>query len=357
MVLHVKKLVAKRKGTPSVVSLLSAGDVLAEVTEWIPTGFEGLDEIFGGGLPVGRCSEFFGPEVSGKSALLRAAVRGVQSLGGLAVVADYELAMDPAKFKQEGIDASRVIYDVPETIEQGLDLFRDKISYFEAHPPAFPVLMGWDSIAQAIAQQELEEESAEDSHVGVQARAMGKVFRSLTRRIAKSRIHLMFINQERVKIGAKSYGGFIPLDTPGGRAAKYAASLRVRCTRIQTLKQGDLSTGYVLQCQTQKSKLTPPHRKATWILDFNYGPSRELSTFKTLLDGKVLKSGGGLYKAPWMPSAVSRYEFIGLMRDNPELWETAQAVSREIVHKSITFNPLGPQTTADDTNADGDDGE
>lgn len=294
IVTEVKKAVVKRKGSPSTVGRLS--DVHdAGVTDWIPSGFESVDAILGGGWPEGRASEVFGPEASGKSALLRAGCRGAQSRGGFGIILDYERTMDPDKFPDEGIDPTRIVYCRPDTIEDGLNILRDHFDQFEKKPPKFPVFIGYDTIAAAVASAELDEDDANDSHVGLQARAMGKMFRTLIGRLAKRRIHMMFVNQERVKIGGFSKGGFVPLDTPGGRAAKFYSSVRVRTTRIQTLGKGIFKTGYRMQAQTVKNKSFPPHRRASWVIDFDRGPSPELSTFYTLLDANLFKSSGGNY--------------------------------------------------------------
>lgn len=288
----------------------------AGVTDWIPSGFEGLDVILGGGWPEGRFSEVYGPEASGKSAMLRAAVRGVQSQGGFGIILDYEKTMDPEQFPAEGIDPDGVIYAKPDTIEQGLNILRHHLDVFEAKPPNFPIFIGLDSIAAAIARAELEEDDAEDSHIALQARAMGKLFRSLVGRISKRRIHMMFINQERELIGGQSRGGYKPTTTPGGKAAKYYASIRVRTSRIQTLGKAPKQSGYKMQAQTVKNKSFPPHRKASWIIDFTRGPSPHLTTFHTLLEANQWKSSGGLYT----PSFAGKGEIVSNKPRTMDQW-------------------------------------
>lgn len=297
---------------------------------------------------------------SGKSAHMHLCIKGVQSVGGLAILNDYELALDPEKMDQLQIDPKRLVYNVPETIEQGLDVWRFYVELFEKKPPKFPVLFGWDSIAQSVARAELEEETADDAHVGVQARAMGRVFRAFMRRIAKNRIHMMFVNQERDKIGGFSKGGFKPLDTPGGRAAKYAASLRVRTTRVATLKEGTRAVGYLIQNTTQKAKLVPPHQRARWVLDFRLGPSPELTMFQTLLDAKRIKSaGGGDYVAKGIvPKSFTRLEWVDLLRGHAD-WRAvaAQAAVRATVDQVSIFNAPPDEPEFEDSEAAGSDAE
>ena len=340
---EVKRKQGLRKGAPSVCQVLSDGGILSEVTEYIPTGFEGIDAILGGGVPVGRSSEVFGPEAAGKSAFARACARGVQSLGGIAVIIDYELSTDSEKVASEGLDPDRIIYETPETIEEGLNILRDKLDYFEKRKPNFPILIVWDSIAAAIARAELEEDNADDAHVGVQARAMGKLFRSTVRRIAKNRIHMMFVNQERDKIGGYSKGGYKPTDTPGGRAAKFFSTVRLRCTKIGTYKSGTTPAGFDLRITSVKNKHFPPLQRADWLIDFDYGPSPELVTLKALMLGRHVVSGDGKYSpVKWFDiDPMTREEWIATMRNNDEFREKARALSVEVTRKRATAPTVG----------------
>ena len=302
---------------PNSVSLLSDGDILSDVTEWISTGFPGLDHILGGGWAVGRCSEVFGPEGHGKTALGHRAMKSCQDMGGHAGILDFEVALDKPKMRQLEIDPKRLFYFAPKDMEQGWDMLWSALDYTEKNRPKYPTMYVFDSVAAAVPRAERLEESMDKVHVGLQARIMGKGCRKLFRRIARVRAHVMFINQERDRVGGSMYQEAV---TPGGRAVKFAASMRVRVTRVSTLsrtvKDEKIATGYLIRAATRKCRLFPPHRKTTWVLDFKHGPSPELTLLQNLIDARILKvSGGGMYKAPWSKKPVKKARWIERMED------------------------------------------
>jgi recombination protein RecA len=291
---------------------------MSDVTEWIPSGFIGLDEILGGGWPVGRASEVFGDEGCGKSALAHMAIKGVQSIGGIAVLLDYEAALDEEKILQLGIDPERLIYEIPDHIEQGWDIIWAIMEDLEKNAPKAPMLIVWDSIGGAVPKAELDATSSEKPHVGEVARAMSRGCRRMFKVIAKVRAHMMWISQERHKIG----GGFSPFgpvkETSGGKGPKYASSVRLRCARVKTLKRLGVkarATGYQIKSITKKNKVAPPEQNMEWVIDFKRGPSPELSTLQTLLDaGVVRSSGGGKYRMKGLSDGFKKSEWINRMR-------------------------------------------
>jgi recombination protein RecA len=313
LVNDARSFLKSKKMNEASVRLLSEGGVLSEVTEWIPTGFVGLDYILGGGWAVGRCSEVYGPEGSGKSALSHRAIRACQDNGGVAIHLDFERALDPPKMKQLGIDPTRLVYEIPECIEDAWDLLWRNLTYIEANMPEAPTLIVWDSVAQSVPKAELKEKGFDDAHVGLIARAMSKGCRRVLARIDKTRAHLMWINQERDRIGGKPWQDAV---TPGGKAIRYATSMRVRVCNVSTGKDAaGLSTHYLVRSTTKKCRLFPPHRKMTWVLDFKHGPSPELTLFQGLIDERVIKSAGNVYKVPWSKTNIQRSAWIGLMQD------------------------------------------
>lgn len=293
LVMSVRK---KIKGVD--FQLASAGSIMSEVREWIPTGFPGLDFIFGGGWPVGRCSEVAGEEGCGKSALAQMACIQTQLLGGLVVYFDFENALDPGKMEQLGINPEALLYLSPDYIEQAWDVVWTLVDQLLEKPPPAPTLIVWDSVGGSLTKSQMES-SAEDSHVGAVSRVMTPNCAKLFKKIARCRAHVLFVNQERAKIGGFTRFGPPPKSTTGGAGLKYAASLRVRCQRVMTLKEKGNSgpaIGYLIRTTTDKNRLTPPHRKATWVLDFGVGPSPDLTMFETLKDaGRLVSAGGGLY--------------------------------------------------------------
>lgn len=307
---------SKMKRESTNIGVMSEDTTLAEVKEWIPSMFPNIDAILGGGWPVGRASEVFGAEGAGKSALSHMAVKGVQSIGGTAMFIDFEASLDPCKMDQLGIDESRLIYATPEDIEEAWDMVWEVVAFLKSKPPKAPMLIVWDSIAASVPRAELNAESSSAAHVGLVARSMSQGCRRMYRAIAKVRAHMMWINQERQKIGAAKFQQ--QSDTTGGNAVKYAASIRARCSRVATLKQtvggSERATGYAIRVLTRKNKLHPPHQRSSYVLDFTHGPSPELTILDALIHAKVVKSaGGGYYKGPWTEDKFRKAEWLALM--------------------------------------------
>ena len=316
----------------STIATLNQSDALADVTEWIPSGFIGLDEILGGGWAVGRASEVFGDEGCGKSAIAHMAIRGVQSIGGIALLLDYEAALDEGKLLQLGIDPERLIYEVPDHIEQGWDIIWATIAELEKNKPDAPLLIVWDSIGGAVPKAELEADSAKAT-VGEVARAMSKGCRRMFKAIAKVRAHMMWISQERSKIGGFSPFGPVK-ETSGGAGPKYASSQRVRCARVKTLKRSGTkgrATGYQIKSITKKNRVAAPEQQMEWVIDFKRGPSPELAVLHTLLDaGRIRSTGGGKYKMKGYEPKFRRADWFDLMLDS-EVRSAAEALYLEVV--------------------------
>lgn len=312
------------------ISTLDASSALADVTEWIPSGFVGLDQILGGGWAVGRASEVFGDEGCGKTAIAHRAILGVQKAGGFAVLLDFEAALDEQKVLQLGIDPSRLLYSVPEHIEQGWDMIWAVMAKLREKAPNGPVLIVWDSIGGAVPKAEIEEKSSDKAHVGEVARAMSKGCRKMFRAIAKVRAHMMWISQERHKIGGFSPFGPVK-ETSGGKGPKYAASQRVRLARVKTIKEGKRATGYLIKAITKKNRLAPPEQSMEWVIDFKAGPSPELTLMHTLLDaGKIRVSNGKLLFKPWGSEPFAKSDWIKLLA-KPRRLELAMASYRQVI--------------------------
>jgi len=312
-------------------------ETLADVVEWIPTGFAGIDEVFGNGWPVGRVSEVFGAEGSGKSALTHVAIRECQRMGGTAVYLDYEHALEKKTLLQLGIDPEKLVYVCPDHMEQGFDVVFKMLDRLIEKPPEHPTLIVWDSVGASPAKVEVDEKSSEDSHVAAKARVLSSQCGKLFKKIARARAHVILVNQERMKLGG--FGGFggPELQTTGGKAAKYAFSLRVRCVRVSTVKKGGTSgpaCGYLILTTTKKNKCAPPHQKATWYLDFKHGPSPILTVWHVLKDANRIRStGGGKYTGSW--AGGRKFEkgdaWIALWEEDPEFREAAQGAYLEVV--------------------------
>lgn len=335
MVKQLRKRVKKTKGNPKELGLLGDdGVVLAEVTEYIPTGFENLDFILGGGWPVRRAVEVFGPEGKGKSALTHMAIKNVQAIGGTAMLLDFEGALDLDKMVGYKIDPKRLIYYQPDHIEQAWELVWEMMEELEANPPVAPFLIVWDSVAGSVPKAELEEKSFDKAHVALIARAMSKGCRRMYKASAKVRACMMFVNQLRDQIGKFGLGP--QTTTPGGKAVKYASSIRVGIKYTKNIKMGDLVSGYQVFVTTVKNRLFPPHRKTSWVLDFEYGPSPDLTMYHFLKDCKppqIRSAGKSGYKGKWSDTTFKKRDgFLEALKDR-EFRKGAKAAFTAAIQK------------------------
>jgi recombination protein RecA len=320
-------------------------DLLSDVEEWLPTGFANLDEILGGGWPVGRISEIFGKEGSGKSALSHIAVKSCLDIGGLCYYIDTENSLEKRKLVQLGIDESRVIRSTPKDVEECWDTLwacLDTIDGLKTGEKP-PILIVWDSIAASIPRDEWEAASATDKKrpAGL-AKSMSEGCRKAYRRVARSDVHLMFINQLRTQFGGS--GGFgTNQATVGGVAVDYAATTRVKVWRAflkKTVNKVARKIGYTVTADIEKNKIFPPHQSCKWILDFRYGPSPEFTMFHFLIGQKVIKTtSGGYYQAPWTEVQFRRGQWLKRMED-VEFREAAEAAYLQQIAETSFFHDL-----------------
>ncbi len=249
----------------------------------ISTGALTLDLALGiGGVPRGRVVEFYGPESSGKTTLAMHVMASAQKAGGNAVLIDAEHAFDPAYARKLGVKVDEMHVSQPDYGEQALNIVERLV-----RSDAVDVIV-IDSVAALVPKAELEGATG-DQFVGLQARMMSQTLRKLTGIVAKSRTTVIFINQLRMKIGVM-FGS--PETTPGGRALKFYASVRIDLRRIGGIKQGDKDIGNVVRAKVVKNKMAPPARKAEFDLMFGTGISWEGSVLDGAMSlGLVTKSG------------------------------------------------------------------
>jgi len=249
----------------------------------IPTGSLSLDIALGGtGVPRGRVLEVFGPESSGKTSLTLHIIANVQKLGGVAAFIDAEHALDPSWAKRLGVKLDDLLVSQPDTGEQALEICEMLV-----RSNAVDVVV-IDSVAALVPRAEIEGEMG-DSLPGLQARLMAQALRKLTGAIAKSRCTVIFINQIREKIGI-SFGN--PETTPGGRALKFYASVRIDVRRTGSIKEGEVSVGNRVRARVVKNKMAPPFREAEFDIMFDHGISYEGDLIDlAVLDQIVDKSG------------------------------------------------------------------
>lgn len=253
--------------------------------DFIPTGSLELDIALGiGGLPRGRIVEIFGPESSGKTTVALHVVAEAQKKGAAAFI-DAEHALDPGYAKKLGVDIENLIISQPDTGEQALEIAEALV-----RSGAVDVLV-IDSVAALVPKAEIEGEMG-DSHVGLQARLMSQALRKLAGAIKKSNTTAIFINQLREKVGVM-FGS--PEVTPGGRALKFYASVRLDVRRIETLKKNNEMIGNRTRVKVVKNKVASPFKVAEFDIMYGEGISREGNILDVGVTCDIVDKAGSWY--------------------------------------------------------------
>ncbi|MFH1593336.1 MAG: recombinase RecA [Candidatus Omnitrophota bacterium] len=252
----------------------------------IPTGAITLDLALGiGGVPRGRVIEIFGPESSGKTTLSLSIIANAQKLGGQAAFIDAEHAFDAGYAKKIGVDLDSMLISQPDAGEQALDIVETLV-----RSNAVDIIV-IDSVAALTPRAEIEGEMGQ-SFMGLQARLMSQALRKLSGVISKSKTCVIFINQIREKIGVV-WGN--PETTPGGRALKFYASVRIDLRRTASLKKGEEVVGNRVRASIVKNKVAAPFRKAEFDIMYDEGISRATNVLDVAETSGIVKKIGTWY--------------------------------------------------------------
>jgi len=302
--------IAKDYGDGAIMRL---GDEKITDVEVIPTGNILIDRALGvGGFPRGRVVEVFGPESSGKTTLTLTVIAQAQRRGGLAAFIDVEHALDPQYARKLGVDLDDLLVSQPSSGEEALRICETLV-----RSNALDVIV-IDSVAALVTKAELEGEIG-DTTVGAQARLMSAALRKLTALISKARTCCIFTNQIREKIGVM-FGN--PETTPGGKALKFYASVRVDIRRIGAIKQTDgVVTGNRTRVKIVKNKVAPPFTEAEFDIMYNEGISSTGALLDLALEKQVIEKRGSWLSYKGTQLAQGRDAGKEALKADPKLYQ------------------------------------
>ncbi|NIO16796.1 MAG: recombinase RecA [Deltaproteobacteria bacterium] len=316
--------IERQYGKGSIMRLGEQGSV--QEVPAIPTGSISLDIALGiGGIPRGRITEIFGPEMSGKTTLALHILAESQKMSGVAAFIDAEHALDVHYAGKLGVNTDDLIISQPDSGEQALDIVETLVRSGAVD------LVVIDSVAALVPRAELEGEMG-DAHMGLQARLMSQALRKLTATISKSHTAVIFINQTRMKIGVM-FGN--PETTTGGMALKFYSSLRIDIRRIAQIKVGNEVIGNRTRAKIVKNKLAPPFRDVEFDILYGEGISREGDLIDLATNLEIVEKSGSWYSFQSEKIGQGKENARGFLKQHPDLKESIEREVREKTGLSV----------------------
>lgn len=306
----------------------------------ITTGCLDLDLALGvGGLPRGRIVEIFGPESSGKTTVALHVVAESQKAGGTAAFVDAEHALDPIYARNLGVNIDELYVSQPDTGEQALEIVDALV-----RSSAVDVVVV-DSVAALVPKAEIEGDMG-DSHMGLQARLMAQALRKLAGAVSKSNTVIIFINQLREKIGVM-FGN--PETTPGGRALKFYASIRLDIRRIDSIKQGTDVIGNRTRVKVVKNKVAPPFKAAEFDILYGTGISKEGCILDRAVDMGIMGKSGTWFSYGSERVGQGRENARKYLKENPTVAKNIDSQIRKMVlGDGVVIPPHASPAAAED---------
>ena len=322
--------IEKQYGKGSVMKL---GDNRKNLNvETIPTGSLSLDIALGiGGIPKGRVVEVYGPESSGKTTLTLHMIAEVQKNGGIAGFIDAEHALDPVYAANIGVDIDNLYISQPDNGEQALEIAETMV-----RSGAIDIIVV-DSVAALVPKAEIDGDMG-DSHVGLHARLMSQALRKLTAVISKTNCTVVFINQQREKVGVM-FGN--PETTTGGRALKFYSSVRLDVRRIESIKQGGEVIGNRTRVKVVKNKVAPPFKEAEFDIMFGTGISTTGDILDLAAGIDVINKSGAWYAYEGQKIGQGRENAKLYLDEHPEVRTEVEAKVRNHFFASEADNENG----------------
>jgi recombination protein RecA len=315
------KNIEKEYGKGSIMIL---GDTPIVDIETISTGSLSLDQALGVfGYPKGRIVEIYGPESSGKTTFALHAIAEAQRAGGYAAFIDAEHALDAAYARNLGVNIDQLVLSQPDTGEQALEIAEALI-----RSGAIDVVV-IDSVAALVPEAEIRGEMG-DSHVGLQARLMSQAMRKLSGALAKSKCIAIFINQIREKVGIM-FGN--PETTPGGRALKFYASVRLEIRKGEQIKEGIDIVGNKAKVKVVKNKVAAPFKTCEVDIVFGRGISKTGEIVDLATEMEILNKSGAWYSYKNGKVGQGRENVKKYLEDNPEVYEEIYALVKANMKK------------------------